>query len=228
MIAPGVKTIDLDKRAREFIQDHGGKPSFLGYNSFPGSLCISVNEVVVHGIPGNYTLKDGDIISVDCGVYKDGFHADSAYTYPIGNISDPVKALLKATKESLYVGIEAAKAGNRTGDVGCAIQTYVEERGYSVVRELVGHGVGRKLHESPEVPNYGKRGKGVLLQEGVVIAIEPMINLGKKNVVQERDNWTIRTTDRKPSAHYEHTVAIVGGVASILTTFQYIEEVVKN
>ena len=224
-IIPGVKTSELDKIAYEFITANGGKPSFKGYKGFPSSLCISVNEVVVHGIPGNYELKEGDIVSIDCGVYLNGFHSDSAYTYSVGKISDEVSKLLKTTKESLYKSIELAVVGNRIGDVGYAVQNHVEKEGYSVVRELVGHGVGKSLHEEPEVPNYGKRGQGLKLQEGMVIAIEPMVNLGKKNVFQEKDGWTIRTTDKKPSAHFEHTVAIRKGKADILTTFKYIEEV---
>ena len=223
----GAKTIDLDKIADEFIQDHGGAPSFKGYNGFPSALCISENEQVVHGFPSKYELKDGDIISIDCGVFYKGFHSDSAYTYPVGDISPEIKSLLKATKESLYVGIENAKFGNRIGDVSYSIQKYVEDRGYTVVRELVGHGLGRSLHESPEVPNYGKRGRGPKLNEGLVIAIEPMVNLGARNVVQENDGWTIRTKDKKPSAHYEHTVAVFKDKTEILTTHKYIEEVFK-
>ncbi len=227
-IKPGVTTKRLDSVAEEFIRDHQGVPSFKGYNNFPASLCISVNEVVVHGIPGNYQLTDGDIISIDCGVKLNGFHSDSAYTYPIGEVSSEISALLSHTKRSLYEGIEKAIDGLRTGDIGFAVQDYVEGYNYSVVRELVGHGVGKSLHESPEVPNYGKRGKGIKLKEGMVIAIEPMINLGKKGVVQERDGWTIRTIDRKPSAHFEHTVAIRKGKEEILTTFEFIEEVTAN
>lgn len=227
-IKAGIKTIDLDKIAYEFILDNGAKPSFKGLYGCPSTLLISVNEEVVHGLPGDRVLKDGDLVSVDCGVYKDGYHADSAYTYGVGHVKAENLALMKATKESLYLGIEQAKAGNRVGDISHAIQTYVESKGYSVVRELVGHGLGASLHEAPEVPNFGKRGKGPLLQEGMVIAIEPMINLGKRNVVTEKDNWTIRTVDRKVSAHYEHTVAIVDGKPSILTTFNYIEEVLKS
>ena len=223
-VKEGVKTSFLDKVAEEYIRDHQGVPSFKGYNGFPSSLCISVNEVVVHGFPSEYVLKDGDIISVDCGVFHQGFHSDSAYTYPVGEVSPKVISLLKATKESLYLGIEKAVFGNRIGDIGNAIQKFVEAKGYTVVRELVGHGVGRNLHESPEVPNYGKRGSGPLLTEGMVIAIEPMINLGTRNVVQERDGWTIRTADRKPSAHYEHTVAIFKDRTEVLTTHKYIEE----
>ncbi|MCH6232505.1 type I methionyl aminopeptidase [Cognataquiflexum rubidum] len=223
-IKEGVKTSYLDKIAEEYIRDNSGVPSFKGYNGFPSSLCISVNEVVVHGFPSNYVLKDGDIISVDCGVFHLGFHSDSAYTYPVGEVSPQVLSLLKATKESLYLGIEKAVFGNRIGDIGYSIQRYVEAKGFTVVRELVGHGLGRNLHETPEVPNYGKKGSGPLLKAGMVIAIEPMINLGTRNIVQERDGWTIRTADRKQSAHYEHTVAIFEDRTEILTTHQYIEE----
>ncbi|MBN7813846.1 type I methionyl aminopeptidase [Algoriphagus pacificus] len=223
-VKEGVKTSFLDKIAEEFIRDHDGVPSFKGYNGFPASLCISVNEVVVHGFPSEYELKDGDIISVDCGVFHQGFHSDSAYTYPIGEVSPSVIALLKATRDSLYLGIEQAVFGNRLGDVGNTIQKYVEAKGYTVVRELVGHGIGRNLHEAPEVPNYGKKGSGPLLKAGMVIAIEPMVNLGTRNIVQERDGWTIRTADRKPSAHYEHTVAIFEDKTEVLTTHKYIEE----
>jgi len=187
-----------------------------------------VNEVVVHGIPGNYELKDGDIVSIDCGVKLNGFHSDSAYTYPVGEVSKEVMDLLTATKKSLYKGIEQAVDGLRIGDIGFAVQHYCEERGYTVVRELVGHGVGRELHEGPEVPNYGKRGKGLRLKEGMVLAIEPMINLGTKSVMQEKDGWTIRTSDRKYSAHFEHTVVVRKGKAEILTTFDYIEQVTAN
>ncbi len=225
-VRPGVKTSFLDKIAEEFIKDHGATGSFKGYNGFPATLCISTNEEVVHGFPSEYELKDGDIISIDCGVYYKGFHSDSAYTYPVGDVSQETLSLLKATKESLYVGIEEAKFGNRIGDLAHAIQSYVEDRGYTVVRELVGHGLGRNLHESPEVPNYGKRGRGPKLNEGLVIAIEPMVNLGTRSIVQESDGWTIRTRDRKPSAHYEHTVAIFKDRTEILTTHKYIEEVV--
>ena len=223
-VKKGVKTSFLDKVAEEFIRDHGAVPSFKGYNGFPSSLCISVNEVVVHGFPSEYELKDGDIISVDCGVFHQGFHSDSAYTYPIGEVPLSVLALLSATKDSLYLGIDQAVFGNRVGDIGHAVQKFVEAKGYTVVRELVGHGLGRKLHEAPEVPNYGKKGSGPLLKQGMVIAIEPMINLGTRNIVQEEDGWTIRTADRKPSAHYEHTVAIFEDRTEVLTTHKYIEE----
>ena len=228
MIAPGIKTIELDKAAETFIRDHGGVPSFKNYNGFPYSLCISVNENVVHGFPGDYELKDGDIVSIDCGVFYKEFHSDSAYTYAVGQVWEEVLKLLKVTEESLYIGIEQAKKGNRVGDIGFAVQSYVEQYGYSVVRELVGHGLGRNLHESPEVPNYGKRGRGAKLKEGMVIAIEPMINLGRKSVVQESDGWTIRTADRQPSAHYEHTVAITDEGPEVLTTHEYIKEKLKG
>lgn len=227
-IKPGTTTAFLDKIAEEYILDSGGKPSFKGYNNFPASLCISLNETVVHGFPSSYQLRDGDVISIDCGVKLNGFHSDSAYTYPIGEVRPEVMLLLKRTKQSLYLGIEQAKEGMRVGDIGHAVQSFVEKYGYGVVRELVGHGVGRDLHESPEVPNYGKRGQGPRLKTGMVIAIEPMITLGKKDVVQEKDGWTIRTSDRKPAAHFEHTVVVRKGKAEILTTFKYIEEVTQN
>ena len=228
IIRPGITTKELDTVAETFIKDNGGTPSFLGYNKFPASLCISVNDVVVHGFPSRYELRDGDIVSIDCGVKLNGYHSDSAYTYPVGEVSSAVRRLLTRTKQSLYVGLEKAVEGNRIGDIGYAIQTYTEKFGYSVVRELVGHGVGQNLHEAPEVPNYGKRGQGPRLHEGMILAIEPMINFGKKAVVQERDGWTIRTVDRKPSAHFEHTVAVRKGKPEILTTFEYIEAVTAN
>lgn len=224
LVRAGVKTKDLDKLAEEYIRDYGAEPSFKNYNGFPASLCISVNEVVVHGFPGNYELRDGDIISVDCGVYYKGYHTDSAYTYPLEGVGTDTLELLERTYTSLYLGIAEAKAGNRIGDISYAIQQYVEGFGYGVVRELVGHGVGKKLHEDPEVPNFGKRGKGVKIVAGMVFAIEPMINQGTKNVVQERDGWTIRTSDRKPSAHFEHTVAVFEKETAVLTTHEYIEE----
>ncbi len=224
LIKPGVKTSSLDKVAEEFIRDHGGVPSFKNYNgSFPATLCISVNEIVVHGFPGKYEIQDTDIISVDCGVCYKGFHSDSAYTYPLEGVGKETLLLLERTYDSLYKGIGQAKAGNRIGDVSHAIQSYVESFGYGVVRELVGHGVGKNLHEDPEVPNFGKRGKGVKLVPGMVFAIEPMVNQGRKNVVQEYDGWTIRTADKKPSAHFEHMVAILDDRTEILTTHEYIE-----
>lgn len=228
IIKPGVTTLSLDKVAYEFINDHQAVPAFLNYNGFPNSLCISVNAHVVHGIPGKYELKDGDIISVDCGVVKNKFFGDSAYTFAIGEVKPEVLDLLKVTKESLYKGIEMAVAGKRIGDIADAVQVHAESHGYSVVRELVGHGVGRNLHESPEVPNYGKRGTGLKLQEGLVIAIEPMINLGKRSIVQENDGWTIRTADNLPSAHFEHTVAIGKEKADILSSFEFVEEVLRT
>ena len=227
LIKPGVKTIDLDKRAEEYIRDHGAVPGFKGYNGFPYALCISVNENVVHGFPSDRELIDGDIVSIDCGTLKNGFYGDSAYTFAVGEVNGDVLDLMKRTKESLYIGIEMAVEGNRIGDIGNAIQKHVEGFGYSVVRDLVGHGLGKNLHEKPEVPNYGRRGTGPKLKEGMVLAIEPMINLGTKKVVQERDGWTIRTADRKPSAHYEHDVAVRKGKAEILSTFDYIEEVIN-
>lgn len=222
-VQPGVTTLRLNEIAEEFIRSHGAIPSFLGYNGFPYSLCISVNENVVHGFPSEYVLKEGDVISVDCGTEINGFCGDSAYTFCVGEVDPKVKALLRTTRESLYLGIEKAVDGNRVGDIGNAVQTYCESKGYSVVRELVGHGIGRKMHESPEVPNYGKRGTGSLLKKGMCIAIEPMINMGSKNVVFEKDGWTVRTKDRKPSAHFEHTVAIREGKADILSTFEFVE-----
>ena len=224
-IAPGITTLKLDKIAEEFIRDHGAVPGFLGYGGFPNTLCVSVNEQIVHGIPSNYELKDGDIVSIDCGTVKNGFNGDSAYTFCVGEVAYDVRRLLKTTKESLYLGIEQAVEGKRVGDISKAVQTYCEKKGYSVVRELCGHGVGKRLHEDPEVPNYGRRGCGPLLKSGMVIAIEPMINLGSRNIVIERDGWTTRTRDRKPSAHFEHTVAVREGKADILSSFKYVEEV---
>jgi len=227
IIRPGVTTLELDKVAEEFIRDNGGEPGFLDYGGFPNTLCISINDQVVHGIPSSYVLESGDIVSVDCGVYMNNYHGDSAYTFPVGDVDAEVLKLLKTTKESLYKGIEAAVEGNRIGDVGYAVQQHAEANGFSVVRELVGHGVGKDLHEDPQVPNYGRRGQGVKLKTGMVIAIEPMINLGKRQVVQEEDGWTIVTKDRKPSAHYEHTVAIGKGSADILSSFKFVEEALK-
>ncbi len=222
-IAPGITTLKLDKIANEFIHDNGGTPGFLGYGGFPFTLCISVNEVVVHGFPSNYTLREGDIVSVDCGAVVDGYNGDSAYTFAVGEIDLKVKDLLETTKASLYLGIEQAVEGNRIGHIGNAIQEYCEKRGYSVVREMTGHGIGRKLHEEPSVPNYGRRGVGPLLKNGMCLAIEPMINMGSRNIIIERDGWTCRTKDRKPSAHFEHTVAIRNGKADILSSFEFIE-----
>lgn len=224
LIKPGVSTGILDKRAQEFIFDNNAVPSFLNYHGFPNTLCISINDVVVHGIPGKAVLREGDIVSVDCGVFKNGFHGDSAFTFEIGEISPEKKKLLMITKEALYLGIDAAIEGRRLGDIGNAIQSHAEKNGYSVVRELVGHGIGRNLHESPEVPNYGKKGAGIKLLEGLVIAIEPMINMGKKAVMQANDGWTVSTRDGKPSAHFEHTIVVRKNKAEILTTFEFIEK----
>lgn len=227
-IAPGVKTIELDELAKDFIRQRGGEPAFLGYRGFPKSLCISVNDAVVHGIPSDYGLKEGDIVSIDCGVLLDGFYGDSAYTFAVGNISDDKKRLMHVTREALDVGVSRAKIGLRIGDIASAIQDHAEKNGYSIVRELVGHGVGKKLHEDPEVPNYGKRGSGHKLLEGMVIAIEPMVNMGKKSVYQAEDHWTILTEDHKPSAHFEHTVAITRNGPDILTNFEAVDEVVYS
>ena len=228
VIAPGVTTLKLDAVAEEYIRSQGAVPGFKGYGGFPGTLCVSVNENVVHGIPSNYALREGDIVSVDCGAVKDGFNGDSTYTFCVGEVSEEVKNLLRTTKESLYIGIEKAVEGNRIGDIGHAVQEYCEKRGYSVVRELCGHGVGKRLHEEPDVPNYGRKGTGPLIKNGMVIAIEPMINMGSKNIVIERDGWTCRTKDRKPSAHFEHTIAVHGGKPDILSSFAYVEEVLGD
>lgn len=224
-VKPGVTPLYLDKLAEEFIRDHGAEPGFLGLYDFPNTLCMSLNEAVVHGIPGNKPLEEGDIISVDCGAKKNGFYGDHAYTFQVGEVASEVKKLLKVTLESLYLGIEQMRVGNRIGDISFAVQQHAEKHGYGVVRELVGHGLGKKMHESPEVPNYGKRGKGTMIKNGLVLAIEPMINLGTRRVKQLSDGWTIITADRKPSAHFEHNVAVVDGDPEILSTFKYIEEV---
>ncbi|MCH5231862.1 MAG: type I methionyl aminopeptidase [Muribaculaceae bacterium] len=223
-VTPGVTTRKLDNVAREFILDNGGKPACLGYQGFPGTLCIEVNETVVHGFPSGYMLREGDIIGTDCVAELNGFNGDSCYTFAVGNIDEKVDRLLRVTKESLYKGIEAAQPGKRIGDISNAVQTYCEKAGYSVVREMCGHGIGRSMHEDPEVPNYGRRGIGPVLKPGMCIAIEPMINMGSKNVVIESNGWECRTRDRKPSAHYEHTILITEEGNEILTTFQYIEE----
>ncbi|HBS85520.1 MAG: type I methionyl aminopeptidase [Bacteroidetes bacterium GWF2_38_335] len=229
MMKPGINTLAIDKRAEEFIRDHGAEPGFKGYNGYPNTLCISVNDQVVHGIPSDYELKEGDIVSVDCGTKKNGFYGDSAYTFMIGEVNADIRKLLKVTRECLYLGIEKAVTGNRVGDISYAIQTHAEANGYSVVRELVGHGVGRQLHEKPEVPNYGRKGVGMKLNRGLVIAIEPMINMGKKEIKQARDGWTISTADKMPSAHFEHTVAIGDQKADILSTFDCIDkEIIKK
>lgn len=227
-IEPGVTTLALDKIAQEFIADNKAVPSFLNYKgSYPGALCVSRNEDVVHGLPNKKELKEGDILSVDCGIFLNGFHADSAYTYPVGEVDPETLRLLEVTKKCLAAGVEQMKVGNRVGDIGFAVQKIAEAEGFSVIRELVGHGIGKNLHEKPDVPNYGKRGSGPRIRNGLVLAIEPMINFGGKAIVQESDNWTIRTKDRKPSAHYEHTVAVINNETHVLTTFKYIEEVLQ-
>jgi methionyl aminopeptidase len=228
ILEPGVNTADLDKVAEDFIRDHGAEPGFKGYGGFPGTLCISINEEVVHGIPGSRFVKDGDIVSIDCGTFMNDFYGDSAYTFAVGNVKPEVLKLLEITKESLYKGIDQAITGKRVGDIGSAIQQHVEAFGYGVVRDLVGHGLGRNLHEKPEVPNYGRRGNGPKLQERMVLAIEPMITLGTYEIAQDPDGWTIRTTDGLPAAHFEHDVVIRKGKAEVLSSFEEIEKVLKN
>jgi len=224
LIQPGVTTLELDKVAHDFIHDHGAVPGFLNYNGFPNSLCTSVNAQVVHGIPNDTPLESGDIVSIDCGVLMNEFYGDSAYTFEVGEVSSEIKELLETTKESLNKAIEAASAGNRIGDIGFAVQHYCEDRGYGVVRELVGHGLGMNLHESPEVPNFGRPKSGLKLKEGLVLAVEPMINMGTHRVVQASDGWTIVTADNKPSAHFEHDIVVRKGKAEVLSTFSLIEE----
>lgn len=228
-VAPGITTRRLNQIADEYIRSQGAVPGFLGLYGFPASVCISVNETVVHGIPSGYVLEEGDIVSIDCGaVTKSGFNGDSTYTYCVGEVSEDVVSLLRTTKESLYAGIEKAVPGNRIGDIGHTIQEYCEKRGYSVVREMCGHGVGKKLHEDPEVPNFGRRGTGPLIRNGMTFAIEPMINMGSKNIVTEEDGWTTRTRDRKPAAHYEHTIAVHNGKPDILSSFDYVQQVLGD
>jgi methionyl aminopeptidase len=228
LIRPGITTLSLDKVAETFILDNRAQPAFKGYNGFPKTLCTSVNDQVVHGIPSGYILKEGDIISIDCGVILNGYYGDSAYTFAVGEINEEVRKLLEVTKASLEEGVKEAIAGNRIGDISFAVQSTAENAGYSVVRELVGHGLGTKLHESPEVPNYGKRGTGAKIEKGLVICIEPMINMGLKETIQLSDGWTIKTVDGKPSAHFEYAVAVDRGKADVLTTFKYIEEVLNK
>ena len=235
LIEPGVTTRQLDAVAEEFIRDHGAIPTFKGFPNFepglpafPGSLCTSVNEIVVHGIPNDEPLKEGDIVSVDCGTYLNGFCGDSAYTFCVGEVSPEVRELLRVTKEALYLGIEQAVVGKRVGDIGNAVQQHCERHGYGVVREFTGHGVGREMHEDPAVPNYGRRGNGAKLKKGMVIAIEPMITMGRRDIVWENDNWGVSTIDRKPAAHFEHTVAVGLSKADILSSFEFVEEVLRN
>lgn len=224
LVAPGVTTRKLDDTAREFILDNGGKPACLGYHGFPGTLCIEVNDTVVHGFPSNYELREGDIVGTDCVVELNGFHGDSCYTFAVGEIDPKTERLLDITFEALYVGIEMAVAGNRVGDISNAVQRFCESNGYSVVREMCGHGIGRDMHEDPEVPNYGRRGTGAVLHDGMLICIEPMINLGSRNIRIAQNGWECRTRDHKPSAHYEHTLLIHGDEPEILTTFDYVEQ----
>ena len=229
IIKPGVTTLDLDKVAEEFIRDNKAIPGFLGYGGFPNTLCTSVNSAVVHGIPNDKPLDDGDIVSVDCGVLMDEFYGDSAYTFEVGEVSDEIKKLLRITKESLDLAVQQTRSGNRIGDIGFAVQNHAESNGYGVVRELVGHGLGKSLHEKPEVPNYGKKGRGHKMKPGLVLAIEPMINLGKKEITQLDDGWTIPTKDNLPSAHFEHDVAISrDGSPEVLSSFEEIEKVLNN
>ena len=228
VIEPGVSTAKLDRLAEEFIRDNGAVPGFKGYGGFPATLCMSINEEVVHGIPGDRVINDGDVVSVDCGTLMNGFYGDSAYTFAVGNVKEEVLRLLEVTKESLYKGIEQAVTGKRVGDIGFAIQNHVEQFGYGVVRDLVGHGLGRNLHEKPEIPNFGRRGSGPKLQERMVIAIEPMITLGTFDIAQDPDGWTIRTLDNLPAAHFEHDVVIRRGKAEILSSFEFIEEVLRK
>ncbi len=233
IIKPGVTTKELDRVAEEFIRDHGAIPTFKGFPNhlgepFPASICTSVNEQVVHGIPGNVVLKDGDIVSVDCGTYMNGFCGDSAYTFCVGEVNEDIRELLRITKEALYIGIRQAVQGKRLGDIGNAIQQHCESHSFGVVREFVGHGIGKEMHEEPQVPNYGKRGSGMLLKKGLCLAIEPMITLGDRHIVMENDGWTVRTKDRKCAAHFEHTIAVGANQADILSSFELIEEVLRN
>jgi methionyl aminopeptidase len=228
LIRPGVTTIQLDRIAEQYIRDHGAEPGFLGYNGYPNTLCTSVNDAVVHGIPSNYILKEGDIVSIDCGTKMHGFYGDSAYTFAVGNIHERVQDLLNVTKECLYLGIIESVDGARVGDISFPIQEHAEKNGFSVVRELVGHGLGSKMHEKPEVPNYGQKGRGPKLVNNMVICIEPMINMGSKQVYQSKDGWTIKTFDGKPSAHFELTVVVRKNKPEVLSTFKYIEEILQK
>lgn len=227
-VKPGATALHLDKLAEEFIRDHGAIPGFLGLYDFPNTLCVSINEQVVHGIPTDKPLENGDIISIDCGTLMNEFYGDQAYTFEVGEVAPDVKQLLKVTRECLDLGVAEAKAGNRIGDIGFAVQQHAEKHGYGVVKDLVGHGLGKTMHEDPQVPNYGKRGSGKKIKDGLVIAIEPMINMGTERVEQDLDGWTIVTRDRKPSAHFEHDVAVVNGKPEVLSTFKYIDEALGN
>lgn len=225
-IVPGITSLELDRLAEIYIRDHGAEPGFLGLYDFPNTLCVSPNAQVVHGIPNNIPFEEGDIISIDCGAYKNGFYGDHAYTFQVGNIKSDIKKLLEITKASLYEGIKSFKEGNRIGDLGYAIQNYCEKEGYGVVRELVGHGLGKEMHEGPEIPNYGKRGRGKKFVNGMVLAIEPMINQGTHKIKQLKDGWSIMTEDGRPSAHFEHNVALIDGKPELLSTFQYIYDAI--
>lgn len=228
ILKPGLKTVELDRLAESYIRDHHALPAFKGYGGFPGTLCISINDEVVHGIPGNREIRDGDLVSVDCGTLLDGWYGDYAYSFAVGDTQEDVINLLKVTKESVYLGAENAKSSLRIGDIGFAIQNHVESFNYSVVRDLVGHGIGKNLHEKPEVFNYGKKGNGKKLIENLILCIEPMINMGKKEVYQEKDGWTIRTIDGKPSAHFEHMVVVKQDGGEIISTYAFIEEAIKQ
>ena len=227
-IQPGITTIKLDNIAREYINDNNAKPSFLNYQGFPNTLCISINDVVIHGIPSKYQIKEGDIVSIDRGVELNSYHGDSAFSYAIGKVDETIWKLMKVTREALYKGIENAVTGKRLGDIGFAVETHAKNNNFSIVRQMTGHGVGQNLHEKPVVPNYGKRGRGKRIKQGLTIAIEPMINMGGCEIYIEKDGWTARTEDQKPSAHYEHSIAISNGKADILSSFKYIEESIKN
>lgn len=228
LIKPGITTLSLDRVAEAFIRDHNGIPGFKGYNGFPNTLCTSVNEQVVHGIPSSYQLKEGDVLSIDCGVILNDYYGDTAFTFPVGGLDDDVARLLRYTREALEKGVENAVEGKRLGDIGYAVQNHAESGGFSMVREMVGHGLGKKLHEPPEVPNYGKRGQGIKLVKGLVICIEPMINLGLRNIVQDNDGWTIKTVDSRPSAHFEYAVAVDREKADVLSTFDFIDDILNN
>jgi len=227
-VGPGVTPLQLDKIAHEYIADQGAIPGFLGFGGFPNTLCISVNEAVVHGIPSNRAFEEGDIVSIDCGAIKNEFYGDHAYTFAIGEVRPEVEKLLQVTKESLYLGIDQMRTGKRIGDIGFAIQEHAEQFGYGVVRELVGHGLGKSMHEDPQVPNYGRRGKGKRIQDGMVLAVEPMINLGTKDVMMLEDDWTIVSADKQYSAHFEHDIAVVNGTPDILSTFDFVEEALEK
>ncbi|AWU39784.1 type I methionyl aminopeptidase [Blattabacterium punctulatus] len=221
-VKPGINTLYLDKLAETFIRDHGGTPAFLGLYDFPNTLCVSPNYQVVHGVPNQNTLYEGDILSIDCGVYMNGFYGEHAYTFEVGNVSSKIKKFLNCSKKSLYIGLSKCKKGNYVGDIGYSIQSYIENYGYSVIKNLVGHGLGKKMHENPQIPNFGKKGKGIKLKEGFVLSIEPMINKGTPEIIFHKDGWTITTLDKDLSAHYEHNVAIVDGLPCLLSTYRYI------